>query len=136
MAKHHYLCNCLVQGSWASLLTENALNLTSITKMCWGWADRSAARAGLETDALEKKVAELEGVNVVLQCDLREAELAAGDRDELAARVQALEERLQETRTQHEVLSTYKQVRAPSARVLEATHAGTGVREGDTDERR
>eukprot|EP00884_Botryococcus_braunii_P010591 jgi/Botrbrau1/19533/Bobra.0035s0028.1 len=73
---------------------------------------RNVARAGVEADALEKKVGELEAANGSLQCDLREAEMAAADRDEFAARVQALEERLQETRSQYEVLSTYKQIAA------------------------
>ncbi len=69
------------------------------------------AKAEAELQVLEARILEAEEVEASLHRDLREAENATADRDDLEAANIALKERLEETRAEQGQLANYKQVR-------------------------
>ncbi|KAK9815909.1 hypothetical protein WJX72_011792 [[Myrmecia] bisecta] len=71
---------------------------------------RSIAKARGEVASMERRVKQAEDGEALLMHDLRQAEALAADRDELAARVGALEEKLRETRAESGKLQNYKQL--------------------------
>eukprot|EP00873_Tetraselmis_striata_P035267 jgi/Tetstr1/455531/TSEL_042354.t1 len=79
----------------------------------------AVSRTEAEMDTLERRLREAEEREAALAADLREAEAVVAERDMLAVRVNALEEKLNENRAERAQIDQYKQV----ARELEAARA-------------
>mmetsp|Transcript_8068 Transcript_8068/g.23119 ORF Transcript_8068/g.23119 Transcript_8068/m.23119 type:complete len:891 (+) Transcript_8068:228-2900(+) len=77
------------------------------------------SRAQAEMEAWERRIKEADDREAALLSDLREAEAVGMERDMLSVRVNALEEKLKESRTDRGQLDNYKQV----ARELENSKA-------------
>jgi chromosome segregation ATPase len=72
-----------------------------------------------QVESLEKRLQSAEGREARLMADLREGEAVAAERDELAAAVAALKERVEESRAERGQLEQYKKVSGESPGGLE-----------------
>lgn len=75
---------------------------------------RAVAKAEAGLQAAEARIAEGEETEANLQRELRIAELAVVDLEEVERHNKALQERLDESRAEHGQLANYKQVRVVS----------------------